>query len=171
MAARISGTSPLWPGRPGDPIGRIAHILPFAAIGTAGIIAGGIVAAVTAPAPTQTGTWAVAYLVLVVGVAQLALGAGQALLAPLALPSRLVLAELVLWNVANGAVLAGTLLGVQPLIDAGGGLLVAALVLFGIRVRSMGERSRWLVLVYRLLVLALLVSIPIGLLLSRIGSG
>jgi hypothetical protein len=85
-----------------------------------------MVAAVTAPAPTQTGTWAAAYLVLVVGVAQLALGAGQALLASMALRSRLVLAELVLWNVANGAVLAGTLVGVQSLIDAGGGLLVVA---------------------------------------------
>jgi hypothetical protein len=82
------------------------------------------VAAVTARYPTESGTWAVAYLVLVAGVAQIALGAGQALLAAEMPPLRLVIAEFILWNCANTGVLAGTLLGVEPLIDAGGGLLV-----------------------------------------------
>ena len=44
---------------------RWSPALPFAALGAASIVAGGLVAAVTAAAPSQHGTWAAAYLVLV----------------------------------------------------------------------------------------------------------
>src|SRR5664280_2796146 len=66
---------------------RRSAALPFAAVGAACIVAGGLVAAVSAPAPSEHASWAAAYLVLVVGVAQAALGVGQALLA-LRVPSR-----------------------------------------------------------------------------------
>src|SRR5579875_3107512 len=113
-AARRSSASPL------------TAFGPFAAFGTACVIAGGLVAAATAPAPSGHGSWAAAYLVLVGGVAQVALGAGQALLAPRSPSRRLVAAEFAGWNAGNAAVLAGTLAGVTPLVDAGGALLVAA---------------------------------------------
>lgn len=152
-----------------DALRRWSSTLPFVAIGAACIVAGGMVAALTARNPTESATWAAAYLVLVAGVAQLALGTGQALLAGEPLPPRVVTAECLLWNCANTAVLAGTLLGVEPLIDAGGGLLVVALALFAHRARDATGRARWLLLTYRLLVAVLLVSIPIGLLLARAG--
>lgn len=65
------------PGRLAGPAGagaraRANTALPFLAIGTACVIAGGFVAAVTAHAPAEHASWAAAYLVLVAGVAQMA---------------------------------------------------------------------------------------------------
>lgn len=102
---------------------------PFAAAGAACIVAGGLVAAATALAPSQLASWTTAYLVLVGGVAQAALGTGQALLAarPPGRPG--IAAELTAWNGGNGAVLAGTLLGASWLADVGGVLLAAVLAL------------------------------------------
>ncbi len=54
---------------------------PAAAVGAASVVVGGLVAAVTATAPSEHGAWLAAYLVLGCGVAQIALAAGQALLA------------------------------------------------------------------------------------------
>ncbi|HEY5019315.1 MAG TPA: hypothetical protein VII59_21295, partial [Streptosporangiaceae bacterium] len=82
---------------------------PFVAMGTACVVAGGLVAAAVAMAPSELGSWAAAYLVLVGGVAQVALGAGLALLAPRPPGRRAVIAGLAGWNAGNGAVLAGTL--------------------------------------------------------------
>ena len=54
---------------------------PFAVAGVGAIVGGGVLAsAIAAPAPTRHGVWAVAYLVLVLGVGQLAIGAGRVLL-------------------------------------------------------------------------------------------
>src|SRR5690606_8487322 len=75
--------------------------LPFIALGAISIVAGGLVAAVTAVSPTRHATWAAAYLVLVVGVAQLGIGLGQAMLAPKVPSSRLITAELLTWDVGN----------------------------------------------------------------------
>ena len=55
--------------------------MPFVAIGTASIVAGGLIAGATARHPTEHEAWAVAFLVLVCGIAQIALGLGQSLLA------------------------------------------------------------------------------------------
>ena len=58
---------------------------PFAVAGVGAIVGGGVLAsAIAAPAPTRHGVWAVAYLVLVLGVGQLAIGAGRVLLKPAA---------------------------------------------------------------------------------------
>lgn len=152
-----------------DLLRRWSDALPFVGIGAVLIVTGGMVAAITARNPSESGTWAAAYLVLVAGVALIALGTGQALLAAEPPPRRVVTAELILWNCANTGVLAGSLLGVEPLIDVGGGLLVVVLALFAHRVRGTGGRARRLLFAYRLLVIALLVSIPIGLLLARAG--
>jgi hypothetical protein len=89
-------------------------MLPFGIVGVICVVAGGLVAAVTAPAATEHGGRAAAYLVLVAGVAQVGLGFGQALLAPGPLSARLVAIEVAVWNLGNAAVLAGTLLGATP---------------------------------------------------------
>lgn len=142
--------------------------LPFAVVGTACVIAGGLVAAFTAPAPSEHASWAAAYLVLVAGVTQVALGVGQALLA--SPPRRTVVGEFAAWNAGNAAVLAGTLTGVLPVVYAGGVLLVVALALWTSGVRRPGPRRGWGLRLYRLLVVLMLVSIPVGLFLARAGT-
>lgn len=124
-----------------------------------------MIAAATAHNPSELASWSVAYLVLVGGVAQLALALGQALFAP-AEPSRRVIAsEFITWNFGNAAVLTGTILDVLILTDVGGALLVVALALL---VRSTHRARATLPLqVYRLLIAIVLVSIPIGLVLAR----
>jgi hypothetical protein len=150
---------------------RARPALPFAVIGAACVVAGGLVAAATAPAPSEHGSWAAAYLVLVAGVAQIALGAGQALLASNPVPRRVIAGELTAWNAGNVAVLAGTITGAVPLADAGGALLVVALALLLVGVPGTGWRGGWGLRLYRLLIAVVLVSIPIGLLLARAGRG
>ncbi len=149
---------------------RRSAALPFAAIGVGCIVAGGLVAAVTAPAPTEHGTWAAAYLVLVAGVAQVALGVGQALIATRAPSPRTVLAQVIAWNLSSVAVVAGTFADLTTLVYAGGALLVAALLLL---LRSVHDSAvpRWQLAAFWLLAVVLLVSIPIGLVLARIRSG
>jgi amino acid transporter len=138
----------------------------FGITGALAVVAGGLVAAVTASVPSEYGAWAAAYLVLIVGVAQIALGFGQALLAS-GIPGRnTVIFEFVTFNVGNASVLAGTLLGYVWLVDAGGVLLVLALVMF-----LRGRRAPcdgWLSMAYRVLIAIVLMSIPVGLVLSRI---
>lgn len=144
---------------------RVAGI--FVVIGTLCIVAGGMLAAVTAHSPTQQATWAAAFLVLVVGVAQAALGAGQALLAS-GVPSRSVIGtELLAYNIGSLLVLVGTLSGRLVLLDAGSVLLALALVLFFRGASGMGTRHGRLLLLYRVLVAIVLLSIPVGLLLAH----
>ena len=130
---------------------------------------------------SEHGSWAAAYLVLVAGVSQAGLGVGQAMLAR-RVPSRRVLnVELVTWNVGNAAVIAGTLLETTALVDVGGLVLLVTLVLMIRAVRGAGggtataaeagavRPAGWMLLTFRILVLVLLVTIPIGLVLARIG--
>ncbi len=97
--------------------------------------------------------WLVAYLVLVVGVAQSALAGGQAWLAPSRLKPVLLASEWGLFNAANSLVIAGTLLGHPGWVHVGTLVLIAALALFlrGVRHAAAG----WPVRVYRMLVVLL----------------
>lgn len=147
---------------------RQAAALPFAVFGAGCVVAGGLVAAATASAPTEHGTWAAAYLVLVAGVSQMALGVGQAALAARTPTRAMVAAEFAIWNLGNAAVITGTLLGLTTMIDVGGAFLVVALGLLLLAVRGTAGRYRWSLLAFRLLVVVLLVSIPVGLVLARV---
>ncbi|MFE3170270.1 hypothetical protein ACFXPA_28500 [Amycolatopsis sp. NPDC059090] len=152
-------------------IPRFAAATPFAALGIGCTVTGGLASAVIAPHPTPHGAWAVAYLVLVGGIAQIGLGVGQALLSP-APPARLlVVAQVAAWNAGNAAVLGGTLSGATPVVDLGGAVLVVglALLVLGVRGGSPGGRARWVRHGFQALVVLLLVSIPVGLVLARIG--
>ena len=153
--------------------------LPFAVLGVVFVVIGGLVAAATAPVASEHGSWAAAYLVLVAGVSQAGLGVGQAMLAR-RVPSRRVLnVELVAWNVGNAAVIAGTLLETTALVDVGGVVLLVTLALMIRAVRGGGAATAaeagavrpagWMLLTFRILVLVLLVTIPIGLVLAWIG--
>ena len=56
----------------------------FVAAGSSCVVVGGLVAAATGPTGFEDGSWVAAYLVLVGGVAQIALGVGQQLVGALA---------------------------------------------------------------------------------------
>lgn len=141
--------------------------IPFVIIGSLGVTVGGVLSAASAPSPTYTSSWAVAYLVLVAGVAQLVLGVGQAELASKALPSRLVAGEAVMLNLSTVAVLLGTLLAAPILTYLGAALLVIALVMFVWAVRGAGGRLPLVLWAFRVMVVVLLVSAPIGLVIAR----
>lgn len=150
----------------------VRQAAPAIVVGVVCIVGGGLVAAVTAPSPTEHGTWAAAYLVLVAGVSQVGLAVGQALLTTRTPAARTRVAELVTWNVGNAAVLTGTLTGTVWIVDLGGALLVAALALVVVAVhrhpvQELGRSQALARRAFQLLVLLLLVSIPIGMWLGR----
>lgn len=120
---------------------------PFAITGAAAIIGGGLLAAAVARHPTQTLVWLSAYLVLVVGVAQLAFGTGQVLLATRLPGARWIAAEWLALNLGNLGVTTGTLARSFALVSVGTLLFAAAIAGFlaGTRV---ARRSGWL-LAYR----------------------
>lgn len=151
-----------------DAATRRSAVLPFVVIGIAWIVVGGLVAAATAHAPTEDGTWTAAYLVLVAGLAQVALGVGEALLAPWPPNQQVVLAQVVAWNLSSAAIVTGTVADVTWLVDVGGVLLVAVLVSMLYVGRGQGHAQRLLLAGFRVLAGVLLMSIPIGLVLARI---
>jgi hypothetical protein len=149
---------------------RRTAVTPFVLAGVLAVIAGGLLAAaIAAPAPTRHGVWAAAYLVLVLGVGQIVLGAGQALLAATPPTMRLVNVTAVLFNTANIAILLGIVTDHIVVFDAGSVLLLVVLALFLYGVRG-GTAVGWPLHAYRLFVAALIVSIPIGLLITTAGA-
>ncbi|MEO9255260.1 MAG: hypothetical protein ABI305_06965 [Tepidiformaceae bacterium] len=148
-----------------------ASAAPFALVGVACVVVGGLVSAIAASSPSENSSWAVAYLVLVAGVAQIALGVGQSRLASTPPSRQVLLAEFLTWNLGNAAVIAGQLLGFQAAVDAGGVLLVISLALLfrGVRGALPAVRgSIWTLYVYRAVLLIILVSIPIGLVIGHV---
>ncbi len=135
-------------------------------VGAAGIVAGGLVAAIAATSPSENGIWASAYLVLVVGVAQIALGLGQSWLAEIPPSQQAILAEVAVFNLGNAAVIGGTFIDRTWLVDIGGILLIAALAMYLGATRR--ARGGWVLAAYRVLVAFVLVSIPVGLVLARL---
>jgi hypothetical protein len=146
---------------------RWSAALPFVVLGTVGALAGGLVSAAAALAPSRDAAWAAAYLMLVGGLAQTGLGLGRALLARGTPVGTRTVAELVSWNVGDVAVLAGGLLGSTALAGAGGLLLVAALALLAWEARGVAGRPRWPLHAFRGLVALLVVSIAAGLVLAQ----
>ncbi|MFZ1670492.1 MAG: hypothetical protein WAT65_06035 [Candidatus Nanopelagicales bacterium] len=151
------------------------------AVGTSCVVIGGLVAAVTGPLGLDKGSWLSAYLVLVCGVSQVAMGVMGARVGGRQLSKRLGWTQFTTYNVANVTVVAGTLVGGLPfLIDAASVLLVVAL---GVALYRSGTWSRsadaavteaastsgrivtW---GYRGLLVVLLASIPVGMLLSHL---
>lgn len=79
------------------------------------------------------------------GISQLVLGAGQffvcAFLATDPPPRQLIAAQLATWNVGTVLVAVGVPTGVSVLVEAGGGLIAAGLVLFAVALRWMERHS------------------------------
>lgn len=170
-----SGTTDDVPG----PDRRSAEILlerwpaarPFVFIGAVAIVVGGAVAAVTRPTGFDLGPWLAAFLVLVGGVAQIALGAGQAWVADRVPPSATVRSELAVWNIGLAATVAGSLLAAPALTAAGAMAVLVALTLFLTATRPHRDEPapiapRWARVLYPLGIAVVLISTPIGLVLS-----
>lgn len=136
--------------------------------GAAAVVVGGLVAAVTGPLELSKGSWAAAYLVLVVGVAQVAMGSARQhwRKAGRAAPGWW---QFGLWNLGNLAVIGGTLAGVTIVVILGSAALVAALVIaFLVTFRIDTAPRRVPLIAYRILLVILAVSIPVGMVLSAI---
>lgn len=162
--------------RLGEPTrtGRAAPSWALLVLGYASIIAGGLIAAVTGPLELAHGSWVAAYLVLVGGVAQLALGWVPGELGQPSTGTRgwLVVAG---WNLGNLVVIAATLTGWPVRVDLGSVLLVLALVVALVRLRGwrtsgqQPDRVRLLLgWCYLGLLVLLVVSIPVGIVLAHL---
>ena len=153
------------PGPTVETMIRMRSVVPFVTLGGTAVIVGGLVAAVTRPLAFDEGSWVAAYLVLVMGVAQIGLGVGQAVLASkvptIAVRWRQVLA----FTAGSLAVILGTLVGSPLVVVAGGAVLVAALVLFLLAVRGSKGPVMWLWF-HRLFVVFLAGSVVVGSVLS-----
>jgi hypothetical protein len=146
---------------------RLVAARAFLVVAVAAILAGGLLAAAVAHAPTRPLVWAVAYLVLVVGVAQGVLGLGQAWL-PARLPSaRWRAGEWLLFNAGNAGVIAGTLLACSALVALGTALFVASLVAFLAGTRGAG--AGWPLRAFRAVLAITCIGACIGLILSVTG--
>lgn len=144
------------------------------AVGGAAILTGGIIAAVTGPLSLARGSWLAAYLVLVAGVAQYSMGSarrrGQGSTGP-----RLGWVQFGLWNAGCLAVITGTLaMTAIPVWIGSVALLIAVLAAIHVDWRPVDEthpRGLLSTVSYRLLLIILVVSIPIGVALSVLRHG
>jgi len=138
-------------------------------LGAGLVVLGGLVAAVTGPLDLAKGSWLAAYLVLVCGAAQVAMGRSPIRSVRAPRTGWLLLAG---WNAGNAAVIAGTLIAQPFLVDAGGALLlvVLAVLLVGTLRRSPdgGGRHPAIRWTFAALLIVLIVSIPIGLVLAHL---
>lgn len=169
MSSDVSGSSPSGTAAGGR--ARWAAAAPMAIVGVLCVIAGGLLPAVTASVITRELAWLSAFLVLVAGVAAVALGFGQAFLGAHVPRGILVYAELVVYFAGNALVITGSLSGFPILTDVGGGLLVLALVGFVWGARGARGPRTWALYAYRAVIVILLVSIPIGLVLAHLRAG
>lgn len=142
---------------------------PFKTLGCIAIIAGGFIAAAVAHAPTQAMVWLIAYLILVVGVAQYVLGAAQATITAAAdapRPSATWLHWLIL-NLGHAAVITAALANRFNLLIVGTILYEIAMLWFAWSVRHT-QRSCYRA-GYWLLIAIMFGSAIVGLLLSTFG--
>lgn len=154
--------------KPGDAGRRIVGYPDrvFVVVGSCCVVLGGLVAAVTGPLELGKGNWLAAYLVLVCGVAQFAIGTVQERLARPSIQSTRAWTQLTCWNLGNAAVIWGTLAGVPVVVDAGGALLVIGL---GIALHATRHGvPRFVGWAYRCVLIVLLVSVPVGVALAHL---
>jgi len=146
------------------------------AVGVSSVVLGGLVAAVSGPLDLAHGSWLAAYLVLVCGVAQAAMGQPRFRRAEVMQPRR-GWVQIGGWNVGNAMVIGGTLTALPPVVDLGSVALIIALAIAFHAARSAsdasacspaGRASRLLDRAYRALLLVLACSLPAGILLSHL---
>jgi hypothetical protein len=138
----------------------------FETIGLLATAGGGLLAAFSARRPSRLVLWLVAYLVLVEGLVQFGLACGWQRLHLLAVVS---VAAFVLYNLGNGAIIAGRVLKGRTrydssLVNLGGALLAVSMLLLVWAVHRVA--ASWTLAWFLALVLTILISMPVGLTLS-----
>ncbi len=142
---------------------RARERLAFLAVAGVMIVAGGVVAAVNGATSFAHGSWLAAYLVLVGGVAQLALGLGCLVLPQAKCSTGLKRVQLGLWNVGMLTVAGGVLGDLFGVVLVGSVLVAAALVCFASGtgpIRGPGRST--VVVAYRVLIGLLVISVLVG---------
>ncbi|KXT58886.1 hypothetical protein ACE11G_03220 [Gordonia sp. PS3] len=137
----------------------------FTATGSAAVIAGGLVAAVARPLDLAKGSWLAAYLVLVCGVALIAIGIAQQR-APQPMSARFHAPQLTGWIAANALVIAGSLTDTPAVVDVGSILLLVVLAAtWRAGLRLLGSKAP-AAYAYLAVLTVLIVSVPIGMVLA-----
>jgi TRAP-type C4-dicarboxylate transport system permease small subunit len=142
-------------------------------VGSCCVVLGGLVAAITGPFELAHGSWLAAYLVLVGGVTQYAMGRARVWWPDAMQPRSWGWTQVGSWNAGNALVIGGTLGGEPVVVDLGSVLLIAAV---GIALHAARPAARagasptspLVGLAYRTLMLVLAVSIPVGMVLSHL---
>lgn len=137
-------------------------------VGTICVILGGLIAAVASPLSLDKGSWAAAYLVLPAGVVQVIIAWARVFLAGEDKPAGGFWVGFACWNAGNAAVILGTLAHSPAVVVAGAVLLVVAILQQLWQVRGTDSSRTWQLWVYRLIMVVLLVSIPVGSVLSAL---
>lgn len=149
--------------------GGITPATALTVIGICCVVLGGLVAAVTEPLRLDHGSWLAAYLVLVGGVTQCAMGRARTWCLDPMHPRRRDWAQIATWNLGNVLVVVGTLVGEPRWVDLASIPLIIALAIALHAARPGAKRlpplAGWS---YRLLLLALAASIPVGMVLSHL---
>lgn len=138
--------------------------LPFRLVGVVAIVAGGLIAAATARAPTQPIVWMVAYLVLITGIVQYVLGVGLEQLPRKTVPTVTKWGTWLVLNAGHIGVIAGTL-ATSFVVLMGGTLLYDIAILWmawAIRANHQPKKATG----YWVLVAIMFISSVIGLALS-----
>lgn len=136
---------------------------PFHIIGISAIILAGMLSAFLAHEPTRHAMWAVAYLILVVGVTQVVIGTAESHYSVFKRPAYAI-SILLLYNFGNIAVISGTIAGIAIVIITGSLMVMTAmlgcLLSFGRKPRLALEWA------YVLVITIVFLSAPVGVLLA-----
>lgn len=140
------------------------------------LVVGAVAGLLTAlDAAGDDGRWIAIHLVLLGGVSQLILGAAQffstAFLATDPPSSKMIRAQLIVWNLGVLLVVASVPCDVLPLVDAGAVLIVSGLALFVAALRGLEARSlqtaRWAIRWYYACAVLLSVGVVLGAILTH----
>lgn len=154
-------------------------------IGAVCIVAGGLIAAITSPLELVHGSWLAAYLVLVCGVAQFAMGIvelGHAAGSAGEIPRSRGWTQVVTLNIGNAGVIVGTLMRDPLIVDAAIVLLLVAFIIAllgstGSATQSLGAlaglrhnggATQFLTWLYRVFLVLLVISLPVGAVLAHL---
>jgi hypothetical protein len=141
----------------------------FTLCGVLAILAGGLLAAFSAKKPTRQASWASAYLVLIVGLAQAIIGVIlYAVNAHVA--AYMIVFAFVTFNLGNAGVVIGTdgryrNKSYRKLVDIGGALMVVSMLTLLVTV--WGATFSWQLMTLYVVIAIILVTMPIGIVLSH----
>ncbi|HEU0256946.1 MAG TPA: hypothetical protein VFQ96_03810 [Microbacteriaceae bacterium] len=140
----------------------------FLILGIVAVVGGGLLSAIIAPTPSYVGSWAVAYIVLVGGAAQVALGVAQASVARRPLTRGILLTQVLLLNLGVAGTVVATVANIPVLLYLSAAAQVAA-VIFLLAATRKGRPGAALITL-RVVAIVLLIGSPTGVILQAVAS-